>query len=321
MTSSHSISSAPESTSAPDVVTEDLRHVASRRLIVLSIAAAIVNLLLKFAAYRVTNSVGLLSDAVESSANVVAALTALGAIWYASRPADADHPYGHEKIEFFSSGIEGALVLGAAVAIAWAGALRLSAPTMPENLASGAWLALLATAINWFVARTLLKAGKRFDSIVLEADGHHLMSDVWTSCGVLLGLLLARATGWPILDPLLAIFIAFNIARIGWNLLRRSFNGLMDHALSRDEIKQIRDCLQEQLIEGETYHALRTRQAGSRRFVDYHLLMAGETSLKHAHDREMEIGKALQELLPALEVTTHIEPVEEPLAWNDARVE
>ena len=312
---------AHETVHAPDASAERLRHAESQRLIALSIAAAIANLLLKFAAYRVTNSVGLLSDAVESSANVVAALTALGAIWYASRPADADHPYGHEKIEFFSSGIEGALVLGAAIAIAWAGALRLAAPTMPENLAHGVWLVLLATAINWLAARALLKAGKRLDSIVLEADGQHLMSDVWTSGGVLLGLILARATGWPILDPLLAIFIALNIARIGWNLLSRSFHGLMDHALSRDEIQQIRDCLQEQLREGETYHALRTRRAGSRLFVDYHLLMAGETSLKYAHDREMEIGNALQIVLPALEITTHIEPLEEPLAWNDARVE
>ena len=312
---------AHETVNAPDAHAERLRHAESQRLIALSIAAAIANLLLKFAAYRVTNSVGLLSDAVESSANVVAALTALGAIWYASRPADAEHPYGHEKIEFFSSGIEGALVLGAAIAIAWAGVSRLAAPTMPENLAHGVWLVLLATAINGLAARALLKAGKRLDSIVLEADGQHLMSDVWTSGGVLLGLILARATGWPILDPLLAIFIALNIARIGWNLSSRSFHGLMDHALSGEEIQQIRDCLQAQLLEGETYHALRTRRAGSRRFVDYHLLMAGEISLKHAHDREMEIGNALQNVLPALEITTHIEPVEEPLAWNDALVE
>ena len=319
MSASDSTLHASETTLAS--ADEALRHSVSRRLIGVSIAAAIANLLLKFAAYRVTNSVGLLSDAVESSANVVAALTALGAIWYASRPADADHPYGHEKIEFFSSGIEGGLILVASIAIAWAGVLRLAAPTMPENLAHGVWLVLLATAINWFAARVLLKAGKRFDSIVLEADGQHLMSDVWTSGGVLLGLMLARLSGWPILDPLLAIFIALNIARIGWNLLRRSFNGLMDHALSRDEIQQIRDCLQTELQKGETYHALRTRRAGSRRFVDYHLLMTGETSLKRAHDREMEIGRALQNVLPALEITTHIEPVEEPLAWNDAQVE
>lgn len=317
MSASSSTVRAPEAASAD----EKSRHAVSRRLIGVSIAAAIANLLLKFAAYRVTNSVGLLSDAVESSANVVAALTALGAIWYASRPADADHPYGHEKIEFFSSGIEGGLILVASIAIAWAGITRLAAPTMPENLAQGVWLVLLATAINWFAARVLLKAGKRFDSIVLEADGQHLMSDVWTSGGVVLGLILARLSGWPILDPLLAIFIALNIARIGWNLLRRSFNGLMDHALSRDEIQQIRDCLQAQLQAGETYHALRTRRAGSRMFVDYHLLMTGETSLKAAHDREMEIGRALQSILPALEITAHIEPVEEPLAWNDALVE
>jgi cation diffusion facilitator family transporter len=296
-------------------------HTQTMRWALLSMVAAVVTVVLKFGAYRATNSVGLLSDAVESLANVVAAATALGAIWYSSRPADSDHPYGHEKIEFFSSGVEGALVCGAAFTIVSTALSRLRAPGEIVNLDWGVALALAATLVNFAVARTLLREARRLDSIVLEADGHHLMSDVWTSIVVVAALIAVKLTGWNWLDPVLAILVAVNIARIGFDLLRRSFDGLMDRALQPGEIEAIRQAIENGLGKGETFHALRTRRAGSRRFVDYHLLVPGALAVQAAHDREMEIGRAIEQACPGAEVTTHIEPIEEPLAWNDARVE
>jgi cation diffusion facilitator family transporter len=171
------------------------------------------------------------------------------------------------------------------------------------------------------VAQLLLRTAKSADSIVLEADGHHLMSDVWTSVGVVAGLWLALWTGYAWLDPLLALLVAANIVRIGFSLLRRSFDGLMDRALEADEVTRIRDAIEAGKGEDMTYHALRTRRAGSRRYADYHLLVPGDCSVTEAHDREMAIGRAIEEAVPGIEVTTHIEPIEEPLAWNDSRLD
>jgi cation diffusion facilitator family transporter len=276
---------------------------------------------LKFYAYRVTGSVGLLSDAAESAVNVVAALTALFALWFATVPADPSHPYGHEKIEFFSSGIEGGLILVAAIAIAAQAILRLLNPTMPTEVGLGTGVAIVAAVINFVVARLLLRTAKTADSIVLEADGHHLMTDVWTSIGVVAGLWLAVSTGHAWLDPLLALLVAANIVRIGYSLLRRSFDGLMDRALEADEVTRIRNAIEASKGDDMTYHALRTRRAGSRRYADYHLLVPGDCSVTHAHDCEMAIGRAIEEAVPGIEVTTHIEPIEEPLAWNDSRLD
>jgi len=310
------MSSAPSSQASTAPI-----HAQTARWALLSLAAALVTVVLKFGAYRATNSVGLLSDAVESLANVVAAATALGAIWYSAQPADREHPYGHEKIEFFSSGVEGALICGAAFTIASTALSRLREPHAITNLDVGAGLALVATIVNFAVARTLLREARRLDSIVLEADGHHLMSDVWTSLVVVAALILVSATGWAWLDPVMAVLVALNIARIGFVLLKRSFDGLMDRALEPTEIESIRLAIQSRLAPDETFHALRTRRAGSRRFVDFHLLVPGAMEVQDAHDREMEIGRAIENACPGAEVTTHIEPIEEPLAWNDARVE
>jgi cation diffusion facilitator family transporter len=309
-----------------DKTTMSWRDVPHLRFIMLSVAAAIATVVLKFAAYRATGSVGLLSDAVESTVNVAAALTALYALWYAAHPADRSHPYGHEKIEFFSSGVEGGLILVAAVSIAWTAVLRLQNPAPLQSLDAGVALALLAAAINFGVARALLREGRRADSIILEADGHHLMSDVWTSLGVVAGLLLAWWTQVPWVDPLLALAVAVNIVRIGYDLMRRSFDGLMDRALDDAEVAKIRTAIERAMeeIEGDgdrhlTYHALRTRRAGSRRFVDYHLLVPGDCPVRRAHDCEMIIGRAIENAIPGVEVTSHIEPLEEPMAWNDVR--
>jgi cation diffusion facilitator family transporter len=290
------------------------------RLALLSVAAAFLTVGLKFWAYRLTGSVGLLSDAVESVVNVVAAATALFALWYGAQPADAGHPYGHEKIEFFSSGIEGGLIIVAAGSIAVAAINRLMHPAPLEAIGSGVIVALVATVINYGVARVLLRTARRVDSIVLEADGHHLMSDVWTSLGVVVGLGLAAWTGLAWLDAVLALLVAVNIVRIGASLVRRSFDGLMDKALEDEEIHKIRAAIEGRLAEGMTYHALRTRRAGSRRFVDYHLLVPGTMPVCEAHDVEMEIEVAIETSIPGIEVTSHIEPIEEPRAWNDSRL-
>lgn len=284
----------------------------------LSIVASVVTLLLKFGAARVTGSVGLFSDAVESSANVIAALTALFALWYAAHPADRSHPYGHRKIEFFSSGVEGGLICVASASIVWTALHHFQKPQLPESLGWGLALSLLATGINYVTGIALLRAAKEFDSIVLEADGHHLLSDVWTSIAVVIGLVLATATGVAWLDPLLALLVGLNIARIGWSLLRRSFDGLMDKALENEEVRTIQKVIESELQEGMTYHALRTRRAGEQRFADYHLLVPGHVTVRAAHDCEMQIGQAIENAIPGIEVTAHIEPIEEPAAYNDS---
>jgi cation diffusion facilitator family transporter len=296
------------------------RSIPHFKVISLSVLASLITVGLKFGAYAATSSVGLLSDAVESLANVVAAFTALFALWYAAQPADRSHPYGHEKIEFFSSGIEGGLIVVAALGIAWSAVLHFLHPQMPEEVGLGTVVAGVAAAINLVVAQILLRTGKRHDSLVLEADGHHLMTDVWTSIGVILGLWLAVWLQEPRLDPLIAVLVALNILRIGVSLLRRSFDGLMDRALSDEELQKIRAAIETSLPKGTTYHALRTRRAGSQRYADYHLLVPGEYSVTQAHDCEMEIGRAIENAVPGIEITAHIEPIEEPLAWNDSRL-
>lgn len=295
------------------------RGVPHAKLIGLSLGAAFLTVALKLAAWRVTGSVGLLSDMAESGVNVAASLTALYALWYAAQPADRSHPYGHEKIEFFASGIEGAMILGAAFVIAFAALQHLHRLQLPSNILVGVSISLLSAFINFFVARVLLQTGKRESSIVLEADGHHLMADVWTSLGVALGLTLASLTRWTWIDPLLAFLMSLNIARIAWSLLRRSVDGLMDRALSDDEVQLIRATIERVLEPGMTYHALRTRRAGSRRYADFHLLVPGNCTVSSAHDCEMAISRAIEEAVAGIEVSTHIEPIEEPLSWNDAR--
>jgi cation diffusion facilitator family transporter len=286
--------------------------------ILLSILAALLTIGLKAAAYLLTHSVGLLSDAVESGVNLVAALTAYLSLRYAAKPVDAEHTYGHEKIEFFSSGLEGVLILVAALAIAWYSLRRLLTPEPLEPLGAGLAISLVASLINGGVAWVLLRAGRRHHSIVLEADGRHLLTDVWTSAGVLTGLGLVWATGLDWLDPVIALLVAANILWTGADLVRRSFNGLMDHALPAAEQARARAAIEAHLGPHMAYHALRTRQAGARRFVDFHLLVPGRSTVEEAHALTGRIEAALREALPGLEVTVHIEPIEERAAWEDS---
>jgi cation diffusion facilitator family transporter len=286
--------------------------------ILLSIAAALLTISLKTTAYLLTGSVGLLSDAAESLVNLAAAVAAYVSLRIAARPVDQSHTYGHEKIEFFSSGLEGLLIVAAAVGIAWFAIYRLIVPELLQPLGLGLALATTAAGVNGVVGLVLARAGKAHRSIVLEADGKHLLTDVWTSAGVLAGLALVALTGWVVLDPVVALVVAGNILWTGFDLIRRSFNGLMDHALPEEDQAAARAAIESQLGPGMDYHALRTRQAGSRRFVDFHLLVPGALSVRQAHALTGRIEAALHQALPGLEVTVHIEPIEEPAAWDDS---
>lgn len=289
--------------------------------IALSILAAVVTIGMKSIAYAVTGSVGLFSDALESGVNLLAAVTAYFSLLYAARPADASHTYGHEKIEFFSSGLEGVLILVAGVGTAVYAVRRLIHPQPLVGLEIGVIISLGASAINLVVARVLLHYGRMHRSIVLEADGQHLMTDVWTSLGVLGGLSLVMLTGVKELDPLLAIAVGLNIVWTGFGLIRRSFNGLMDHALPAAEQEQIRDVIRANLPAGADFHGLRTRQAGARRFIEFHLLVEGDLSVRAAHAIAHRVENALTTAIPGLEVVIHVEPVDERESWEPEYLE
>ena len=284
--------------------------------VALSIAAAVATIAMKGTAYGLTGSVGLLTDALESGVNLLAALTAYFALWYAARPADRSHTYGHEKIEFFSSGLEGALIVVAGLGAAGYGVRRLVAPEPLDALAIGSGLALVASVVNLVVARILLRQGRKHKSIVLEADGKHLMADVWTSAGVLTGLALVHLTGKLFFDSLLAIVMGLHIVREGLGLIRRSFDGLMDHALPPEELTRIREVIRSNLPEGATFHLLRTRASGARWFVEFHLLVDGELSVRAGHRLASKLEEALMVALPEVAVTIHVEPVDEQESWE-----
>lgn len=286
--------------------------------IILSILAAIATLGMKGIAYWLTDSVSLLSDAAESLVNLVAAVTAFGCLWYSAQPVDSTHTYGHEKIEFFSSGLEGILILVAAGGIAWYAIERLIHLKELDKLELGSLLSFVASIVNLFVARMLIRVGRETNSIILEADGQHLMTDVWTSFGVLLGLGLVWLTGWVWLDPVVALVVAANIVWTAWDLIARSFNGLMDHALPEEEQQAVRSAIEVLLQPGLHFHALRTRQAGARKFVDFHLLVPGHWTVQEAHDFTERIEDAVRKALPGAEVTVHIEPIEAESAWHDS---
>ena len=284
----------------------------------LSIGAALATISLKSAAYYLTDSVGLLSDALESLFNLVSAIVALTVLVIAARPADESHGYGHSKAEYFASAIEGLLILGAAAGIISAAIARLLQPREIEQLGLGLAVSVTASAINLIAARVLLREGKVRRSITLEAEAHHLMTDVWTSVGVIGGVAIAGLTGWRILDPLVAIAVAVNIIWTGVRLVSRSVSGLMDAALPAQEQSLIQTVVEKYQEMGVSFHALRTRQAAARRFVSVHMLVPGDWTVHDAHhvaeDFESDIREALGS---AVTVFTHIEPVEDELSMED----
>jgi cation diffusion facilitator family transporter len=292
-------------TSEPDMT-------ETRKMALLSIAASIVTLLLKFGAYFLTGSVSLLSDAAESLVNLTAGLVAFGALTLADKPADDDHAYGHGKAEYFSSGVEGALILVAAVAIIATAVERFLSPVPLQELGPGLLVSIVASGVNFAVARIMLKAAARHDSITLEADARHLLTDVWTSVGVVAGLavVMFAPPAWQVLDPVMAVLVALNIVSTGIGLLRRSWDGLMDKSLPEAELRDLESAIRAQLPPDASYHGIKTRKSGARRFVEFHLTLPGSTSVDASHGLCDRIENAIGASLPRVHITIHVEPVE-----------
>ncbi|QPK63026.1 cation transporter [Methylomonas sp. LL1] len=299
----------------------------------LSIAAALATIALKSYAYLLTDSVGLLSDALESLINLVAAVIVLIVLSIASRPPDDDHAYGHDKVEYFSSGAEGIMILLAAFSIAYTAWERLMHPEPLQQLDLGIAISVFASMINLIVARILIGVGRSRQSITLEADGKHLMTDVWTTIGILIGIgMIAVANhfevtlnlakqlgmnGWEILDPIIAILVALNIVWAGLQLIRRTVSGLMDAALPEDELARIVEVLERfAASEHVTYHALRTRYAGARRFMSVHVLVPGDWSVQRGHDFLESIEQQIMDKFDSIDIDTHLEPIEDLASWK-----
>ena len=284
----------------------------------LSVAAALATIALKMAAWWLTGSVGLLSDALESLINLAAAILAVSMLRLAAAPPDENYPYGFSKAEYFSAGIEGALIVIAAGGIIWAAVPRLLTPRPLDMPLAGLGLTVLASAINLAVARVLLRAGRAHHSITLEADGRHLMTDVWTSAAVLVGVTLVFITDWLRLDPLIALAVSVHILWAGFGLMRRSVSGLLDPAISTEDQSEVTKLFQEYSRRyGVSFHALRTRQAGARRFVSFHLLVPDAWSVAEAHRLSEEIEARMRSMVPNAAIFTHIEPISDPASYND----
>jgi cation diffusion facilitator family transporter len=296
------------------------RRPTARAYAALSIGAALLTIGLKYEAYRLTNSVGLLSDALESIVNLVAAIAAFWALTYAAKPPDADHTFGHSKVEYFSSGLEGILILVAAGSIAVAAGERLFHPRPIEQVGLGLGLSLVATVLNGGVAWTLLKASRRLRSITLRADAHHLLTDVWTSVGVVVGIGLVQLTGWLVLDPIVALLVAANIVWTGINLLRETGLGLLDTAIPKADQETIAHIMAAYQPQGIQYHALRSRVSGARSFITFHVLVPGAWTVQRGHDICQAIEQAIEQALPGSDVVTHLEPLEDPKSWDAEKV-
>jgi cation diffusion facilitator family transporter len=287
----------------------------------LSIAAAILTIALKAIAYLLTGSVGLLSDALESFVNLVGALMALAMLTIAARPADEDHAYGHSKAEYFSSGVEGTLILLAAASIAAAAIPRLITPKPIEQVGLGLGVSVAASLVNLFVAQVLLRASKQHHSITLEANAHHLMTDVWTSAGVLAGVGAVALTGWERLDPIVACLVAANIVWSGVGIVRKSVLGLMDTALPIEDQNKLQKALEPYVQSGVQYHALRTRQSGARQFVSLHVLVPGLWTVQRGHRLLESIEADIRHALPSVTVFTHLESLNAPASWGDTSLD
>jgi cation diffusion facilitator family transporter len=296
-------------------------HASLTRFAWLSIAAAVATIGLKLSAYLLTGSVGLLSDALESLVNLAAAIIALAMLTISARPPDEEHAYGHSKAEYFASGAEGTLILVAAVSIIVTAGQRLVNPQPLEQVGLGLIVSVIASLINWATAQVLLRAGRHYHSISLEADAQHLMTDVWTSAGVIVGIGAVNLTGWDRLDPLIALLVSANIIWAGISLVRRSALGLMDTALPSEEQETIRQILDNYRQQGVQFHALRTRSAAARRFVSLHVLVPGVWTVQRGHNLLEQIEADLRRQLPNLTVFTHLEPLEDSASWQDTTLD
>lgn len=283
----------------------------------LSVGAAVLTIGIKFAAFLLTDSVGLLSDALEGIVNLVAGVVVLVTLKIVEQPPDEMHQYGHDKAEYFSSGIEGTLIVVAALMILWTSIRRLLNPAPLEQIELGLVLALIASGINLVVGQIQIRTGQKHDSITLEADGKHLMSDVWTSVGVVVGVALAGLTGLLWLDPLIAIAVGLKIGWEGLMIFKRSSQGLMDAAIASEEIAYVEAVLNKHCHNGIEWHALRTRQAGSRRFIDVHILVPGTWTIQQGHDLAEQVETDIRQQIAFCSVFTHVEPIDDPRAQAD----
>ncbi|MGB0872139.1 MAG: cation diffusion facilitator family transporter [Solirubrobacterales bacterium] len=304
-------------------LTEDgtRRHQRLMRMVWLAIAAAVATIALKLSAWLITGSVGLLADAAESFVNLAAAIVALIVVRWAGQPADEDHAYGHDKADYLSAGAEGTMILVAAGTIAIAAIGRLINPEPLETVGLGLAITAVATVINLAVATLLLRAGREESSLTVESDGRHLMTDVWTSVGVIGGVALVAITGVERLDPIIALLVAFNIVFTGARLVRRSLSGLLDRALEVDEIAQIESVLDKYRAEEISFHALRTRRSAHRAFVSVHVLVPGGWSVQQGHDIVERIEHDLRSLFGTVTVFTHLEPIEDPVSFADTQLD
>ncbi|MCA9936103.1 MAG: cation transporter [Anaerolineales bacterium] len=284
----------------------------------LSIGTAVLTILLKFTAYYLTGSVGLLSDALESGVNLVAAIIALIVLTVAAQPPDDEHAYGHDKAEYFSSGVEGVLIVIAAGTIAFSAVQRLFNLQPLEQVGVGLIVSVVAAVLNGVVAQVLLRAGRRYDSVTLVADAKHLMTDVWTSGGVVVAVAAVSLTGWQWLDPVIAIVVAVQIIFSGVRLVRESVMGLMDTALPEGELERVTAVLNQYQRQREIeYHALRTRRAGAQRFVSVHVQVPGEWTVQEGHNLVEVMERDLRAVISPVSILIHIEPVEDPCSWDD----
>ena len=306
---------------AAPIPASDARRRRLIRVISVSIAVALLTIGMKFAAWLLTGSVGLLSDAAESVVNLVAAGVALLVILWSTRPADEDHAYGHEKADYLSAGFEGALILLAAVTIAYAAIDRLINPVELTEVGIGLAVTAAASVLNLLTARLLVRTGEQESSVVLVADGRHLMTDVITSAGVIIGVGLVWLTGWERLDPIIALIVAANIVRTGVGLVSDSMSGLMDKALPESEISTVNGVLTRFEGEGIQFHALRTRKAGRRTFISVHVLVPGDWSVKEGHDLLERVEEDLRTPFEQATVFTHLEPIEDPLSFEDTELD
>jgi cation diffusion facilitator family transporter len=283
----------------------------------LSIGAAVATIGLKLFAAKLTGSVGLLSDAAESVVNLVAAIIVLAALRIASRPADEDHHYGHGKVEYFSAFIEGAMIFVASAIILYTAVQRFLHPQPLESLGVGLIIIMIATGINFFVGRLLIRTGRQKRSITLEADGKHLMTDVWTSIGVVIGVGLVGLTGWERLDSIIAFLVGLNIVWTGSQLLLRSTRGLMDKALPKQDNDLIVGILEKFKTDQVSFHGLLTRESGHHRFISMHVLVPGSWTVQQAHDLSEEVEAAIEMALPDAQIITHVEPTEDERSYDD----
>ena len=280
------------------------------RYALLSIFAALATIVLKAVAYLLTGSVGLLSDALESLVNLAGAVMAMTMLTIAARPPDKDHHYGHDKAEYFSSGVEGTLILIAAISIGIAAVQRFMNPKPLEQVGLGIAVSVVASLINFAVARVLIKVGKARNSITLEANAHHLMTDVWTSGGVLAGVGVVSLAGWNRFDPIIAVVVALNILWTGFRLIKESVQGLMDTALSLEEQNIIRNILEGFTGEGIAFRNMQTRKAASRKFVSVDILVPPAWTVEEGHQTLSRIEEKIRETLQNATVLTHLEPME-----------